>query len=92
MFKTFNDYQGNVINIGDEVKVIGEVFPNIRGYVYDVQEETITLEFMYYYGKNKLAQWNFVTIPKANIVKIVKTSKDRDKKLYMPKDIWELDI
>ena len=87
MFNTFKDYQGNVINIGDEVKVIGEVFPNIRGYVYDVQEDTITLEFMYYYSKNRFAQWDFVTIPKINIVKVVKTSKDRDKKLYMSRDI-----
>lgn len=92
MYNTFNDYQGNVINIGDEVKVIGEVFPNIRGYVYEVQENTITLKFMYYYGEYKTAQWGLVTIPKTNIVKIVKTTKDRDKIFYTAKDIWESDM
>lgn len=72
-----------MITKGTEVRVIGDVFPNVRGFVVAVVEDRVDLTFRAYYTVKGIEHetWEMVSLPLANVVEIDLTEKDEPKEM-----------
>ena len=77
------------LEAGDVVRVIGDVFPNVRGIVVKVRDDRADICFRCYYTviEEEKEMWEMVSLPKANLVKVPDGTLN-DKK-YLKEEIPE---
>lgn len=70
------DIKGNIISIGDTVKVIGNNFPNVTGIVTNIEEDRVDLTYRCFYRiihEDKATEmWDQVSLKGTDLVKIDK--------------------
>lgn len=68
------DIKGNIITVGDEVKVVGNNFPNVAGIIINVEEDRVDLAFRCFYRiieEDKATEmWDMVSLKGTDVVKI----------------------
>lgn len=80
------DIKGNIITVGDIVRVVGDSFPNVRAVVTNVEEDRVDLAFRCFYRvieEDKATEmWEEVSLKGTDIVKIDFTKKDNKEHYY----------
>jgi hypothetical protein len=68
------DIKGNIITVGDTVKVVGNNFPNVAGVIINVEEDRVDLAFRCFYRiieEDKATEmWDMVSLKGTDVVKV----------------------
>ena len=68
------DIKGNIITVGDAVRVVGNNFPNVAGVIINVEEDRVDLAFRCFYRiieEDKATEmWDMVSLKGTDVVKI----------------------
>ena len=67
------DIKGNIITVGNTVRVVGNNFPNVTGIVTNVEEDRVDLTFKLFIQEQEI--WEQVSLKGTDLVKI-DNSKD----------------
>ena len=67
------DIKGNIIAVGDTVRVVGNNFPNVAGIIINVEEDRVDLAFRCFYRiieEDKATEmWDMVSLKGTDVVK-----------------------
>lgn len=67
------DIKGNIITVGDTVRVVGNNFPNVTGVIINVEEDRVDLAFRCFYRiieEDKATEmWDMVSLKGTDVVK-----------------------
>lgn len=68
------DIKGNIITVGDTVRVVGNNFPNVAGVIINVEEDRVDLAFRCFYRiieEDKATEmWDMVSLKGTDVVKV----------------------
>lgn len=80
------DIKGNIITVGDIVRVVGDSFPNVRAIITNVEEDRVDLTFRCFYRvieeDKAIEMWEEVSLKGTDVVKIDFTKKDSTEYYY----------